>query len=79
MLSVVCTCKIEDEIHFLVECPLYHTLRERLLLACSEFTQFDGRSILEKFVAVMSDHLSDDDVVVIRALTDYSWRSAVIH
>ncbi len=71
-------CKVEDEIHFLFECPLYHTLRESLhLVLCSEFIQFDGRSVLEKFVNVkkIMHAMSDDHVVIIRALASYLWRA----
>ncbi len=64
-------CKVEDEIHVLLECPLYHTLRQSLLLVSSEFIEFNGRSALENFVSLMSD----DHDVVIRALADFLWRA----
>ncbi len=64
-------CKVEGEIHFLLECPLYHTLRQSLLLTSSEFIKFNGRSALENFVSLMSD----DHDVVIRALANYLWRA----
>ena len=64
-------CKVEDEIHFLLECPLYHTLRQSLFLASSEFIEFNGRSVLENFISLMSD----DHDIVIRALADYLWRA----
>ncbi len=46
--------KVEDEIHFLLECPLYLDLRRRLLSVAEESLLLNSLSIEEKFQAIMS-------------------------
>jgi hypothetical protein len=51
----VCNNGIEDEIHFLVNCKLYETLREPLLDICTELRpQFRYYSDQEKFIFLMT-------------------------
>ena len=51
----VCNNGIEDEIHFLVKCKLYETLREPILDICTELRpQFRYYSDQEKFIFLMT-------------------------
>ena len=62
-------CKLEDKIHFLLECSLYHTFRKSLLTVCSKFIDLNEFSVLQQFIALMSN----DNIEVIKALANYIW------
>ncbi len=69
-------CKVEDEIHFLLECSLYHTVhtfRKSLLTVCSKFIDLNDFSVLQQFIALMSNDKFVDNIEVIQALANYIW------
>jgi hypothetical protein len=74
----VCLCcdlsKLEDEIHFLIECPCYAKMRERLLSkVISELKLNDifFRSLPSD--AIFMFIMESQDKVVVNALADYLW------
>ena len=59
----ICNKGVEDEIHFLVKCDLYETLRKPLFDICTELkSQFGYYSDQEKFVFIMTTPLLMDNV-----------------
>ena len=55
-LCVLCDARaIEDEKHFLLECPLYSDLRYDLFYeCCKHITNFDNLNINDKFLSIMN-------------------------
>ena len=53
----ICVNKIEDEAHFLLECPLYEKEREPLIDLCIEQApiHFIGLTTREKYIFIMSN------------------------
>ena len=52
----VCDSAVEDEIHFLCECPLYSHIRSSLFeLANADDSNFCSMDLLDKFVYLMSN------------------------
>ena len=53
----ICSSAVEDEIHFLCQCPLYNHLRNPLFnSARAEEPTFSHMDVLDKFVYLMSNH-----------------------
>jgi len=61
--------KVEDEIHFLLECPLYLDLRRRLLSVAEDSLKLSSLSIEGKFQAIMSSRCE----LVCKALGEFVW------
>ena len=60
--------KIEDEIHFLTECPKYLHEREKLLTSVYEFCKnFPHLSVKNKFLWLMSS----DDTNIIQSVSQF--------
>ena len=74
----VCRCcclnKIEDEIHFLLECPLYYDLRVILLDVCksniNDFSLFNG-DVSSSFSLI----LGNKNKLVVHAVATFIWRA----
>ena len=70
-----CKEKIEDEIHFLVNCPMYTAQRKILEMVCNKVCiHFEGYSEEQKFIFLMSN----EDEKVIKALGKYIFESLCI-
>ena len=52
----ICINKIEDEPHFLIECPLYEKERETLTCLCSDLDpDYNDMTCEEKYIFIMSN------------------------
>jgi len=79
----VCQCcnlnKVEDEIHFLLECPLYITLRNCLFDVCKTFLKekfynFDVQNIPD-VCACFSLIMSSKEQHVVHAVASFVWKA----
>ena len=82
----VCQCcdlnKIEDEIHFLLECPCYVILRKSLFDTCKNFLKeksfnFDVQNISD-INACFSIIMSTKEQHVVHAVASFVWRAICI-
>jgi len=68
-------CKIEDEIHFLLECPFYIDLRKELFNVCERYIKnfiiTDDINVVSLFCKI----LNSDKREVIFALANFVWRA----
>ena len=56
----ICKSSVEDEIHFLCQCPCYEDIRYALYMkACKEHTDFMNIDVLDQFVYLMSNMQRD--------------------
>ena len=64
---------VEDEIHFLVECPLYERDRSKLLTVVKdELTILDFTSNkIDLFITIMTSK----SINIVRALSDFIWEA----
>ena len=74
----VCLCcdlrKLEDEIHFLIECPCYAKMRERLLSKVISELKLNHTFFLSlPSDAIFMFIMESQDKVVVNALADYLW------
>ena len=71
-----CPSKIEDEFHFLIQCPKYDNVRNTLFSVgqkhCVNFTSLDDRN---KFIWL----LTTTDTYIISALSDFIFEAFQIH
>ena len=58
-----CKLSVEDESHFVLDCPLVKTEREILFQQLEQFTNFTSLSHLEKFVYIMSYNDGDTEIL----------------
>ena len=67
-----CEPDIEDELHFIVACPVYENLRRSLFRMCSNTSiHFESMSNEEKFIFI----LSNEDVNVVSQLGSFIFNS----
>ncbi len=57
------TNSIENEIHFVIECPIYQTERKALFDCLNSFTQFSTLSRDDKFIFLMTYNNGDTEVL----------------
>ena len=81
-----CRCcdlnKVEDEIHFLLECPCYFTLRKSLFDTCKSFLKekfynFDVQNISDVY-ACFSIIMSSEDQHVVHDVASFVWKAFCI-
>jgi hypothetical protein len=64
-------CKVEDEIHFLVECPFFVKERVGLLRTCSQEFSKEGRELAEDKERLFIQMMQAESAKVWRAIADF--------
>ena len=74
-----CELNVEDECHFLTECPIYATERNELFTTIRESScHFDNMTNVQKFIFIMSN----EDEIILKKVAKFiftSMKSRTVH